>query len=91
MFTEKKMSNFWTMVSKIRPAKRSTSCQMDGYTEETDGLSYRAPPPTLNTSITFNNIQHPNILRIISPNNSQTLSNTQHTRQTDPLTEQRKI
>ena len=32
--------------------------------------------------------QHSNILRIISPNNSQTLPNTQHTRQTDPLTEQ---
>ena len=48
------------------------------------GLSNRAPPPTLNSSTTFNNkIQpHPNILRIVSPNNSQTLLNTQHTRQT---------
>ena len=46
-----------------------------------DGLSNRAspPPPTLNTSITFNNkiTTTPNILRIVSPNNSQTLSNTQ--------------
>ena len=30
-----------------------------------------------------------NTLRIVSPNNSQTLSNTQHTRQTDTPTEQR--
>ena len=37
-FTEKKMSNFWTMVSKIRRAKRSTACQMDGHTNETDIL-----------------------------------------------------
>ena len=37
------------------------------------GLSNRAPPHTLNTSITFNNkiaTQHPNTLRIVSPNNS---------------------
>ena len=32
------MSNFWTMVSKIRRAKRSTACQMDGHTNETDIL-----------------------------------------------------
>ena len=31
-FTEKKISNFWTMVSKVRPAKRITACQMDGHT-----------------------------------------------------------
>ena len=37
-FTEKKMSNFRTMVSKIRRAKRSTACQMDGHTNETDIL-----------------------------------------------------
>ena len=37
------------------------------------GLSNRAPPHTL---------------RIVSPNNSQTLSSTQHTKQTDTLTEQ---
>ena len=46
------------------------------------GLSNRAPPTTLNKSITFNNkiATHPNILRIVSPNNSQTLSNMQHTK-----------
>ena len=37
-FTEKRMSNFWTMVSKIRRAKRSTACQMDGHTNEIDIL-----------------------------------------------------
>ena len=57
------------------------------------GLSNRAPPHTLNTSITFNNkiatsLLHPHTLRIVSPNNSQTLSSTQHTKQTDTLTEQ---
>ena len=31
---------------------------------------------------------HPNTLRIVSPNNSQTLSNPQHTKQTDTLAEQ---
>ena len=39
----------------------------------------------------IHNIQQPNsnyTLRIVSPNNSQTLSNTQHTKQTDTLTEQ---
>ena len=35
MFTGK-MSNFWTMVSKTRRAKRSTACQMGGHTDETD-------------------------------------------------------
>ena len=55
------------------------------------GLSNRASPHTLNTSITFNNkiaTIHPHTLRIVSPNNSQTLSSTQHTKQTDTLTEQ---
>ena len=54
-------------------------------------LSNIAPPLTLNTSITFSNKeqQHPNTLRIVSPNTSQTLSNTQHTRQTDTPTEKR--
>ena len=37
-FTEKKISIFWTMVSKIRRAKRSTACQMDGHMNETDIL-----------------------------------------------------
>ena len=37
-FTEKKMSNLWTMVSKIIRAKQSTACQMDGHTNETDIL-----------------------------------------------------
>ena len=37
-FTENKMSNFWTMVSKIRRANRSTACEIDGYTNEIDIL-----------------------------------------------------
>ena len=37
-FTEKKMSNFWTMVSTIKRARQSTACQMDGHTDETDIL-----------------------------------------------------
>ena len=37
-FTEKKMSNSWTMVSKIRRAKQITACQIDGHTDETDIL-----------------------------------------------------
>ena len=37
-FTKEKMSNIWTMVSKIRRAKRSTAYQMDGHTDETDIL-----------------------------------------------------
>ena len=41
------------------------------------GLSNRAPPTTLNNSITLNN-KITNILRIVSPNNSQTLAYTQH-------------
>ena len=51
------------------------------------GLSNREPPHTLNTSITFNNkiATTPKHMRIVSPNNSQTLSNT---KQTDTLTEQ---
>ena len=32
------MSNILTMVCKIRRAKRSTACQMDDYTDETDIL-----------------------------------------------------
>ena len=54
------------------------------------GLSNRAPPHTLNTSIAFNNkiATTPNTLRIVSANNSQILSDTQHTKQTDTLTEQ---
>ena len=54
------------------------------------GQSDRAPPPTLNTSITFNNkiaTTHKHIATCFT-NNSQTLSNTKHTRQADPLTEQ---
>ena len=53
------------------------------------GLSKGAPPTTHNNSITFNNkiINTPkHIFRIVSLNNSQTPSNTQHTKQTDPLT-----
>ena len=37
-FTENKMSNFWTMVSKIRRAKRSTAGQMNGHMNEIDIL-----------------------------------------------------
>ena len=48
------------------------------------GLSNRAPPSTLNTSLTFNN-------KITTPNHiancfNKQFTNTQHTRQTDPLT-----
>ena len=54
------------------------------------GLSNRAPPHTLNTSITLNNkiATTPKHIANFSPNNSQTLLNTQHTKQTDTLTEQ---
>ena len=34
-FTEKKMSNVWTLVSRVRRAKRSTACQMVEHTDET--------------------------------------------------------
>ena len=53
------------------------------------GISNRAPPPTLNTYRTFNNkiTTTTNILGIASSDPLQT-RNTQHTRQTDPLTEQ---
>ena len=46
-------------------------------------LSNRAPPLTLNTSITFDNKITTTYYKLFH----QTLSNTQHTRQTDPLTE----
>ena len=52
-------------------------------------LSNRAPPPTINVSITLSN-KTANTSRIVSPNNSQTLSSKQQTRQTDTLTEQHK-
>ena len=54
------------------------------------GLSNREPPHTLNTSITFNNKIATTPKHIVKqlPNNSQTLSSTQHTKQTDTLTEQ---
>ena len=37
-FTEKKMSNIWSMITKIRRANRSTACPMDGQTAEIDIL-----------------------------------------------------
>ena len=52
------------------------------------GLSNRAPPPTVNTSITFNNHTQIYCELYHQTNHTQTLSNTQHTRQTDTLTEQ---
>ena len=55
------------------------------------GISTRAPPPTLNTAITFNNkivITSKHIANYFTKH-SQTLSNTQHIRQTDSPTEQR--
>ena len=54
------------------------------------GLSNRVPPHTLNTSITFNNkiATTPKHIANCFTKYSQTLSNTQHTKQTDTLTEQ---
>ena len=47
--------------------------------------SNRAPPPILNTSITFDNkITTTHIANCFT----KQVTNTQHTRQTDPLTEQ---
>ena len=61
--TEKKMSNLWTMVSKIRRAKRSTACQMDGPTNETDILQIFAVKYNLNyNSIRYDCIDMGNIL-----------------------------
>ena len=53
------------------------------------GLSNRALPRTLNTSITLNNkiTTTPKLVSNCSQKKSQTLENTQYTRQTDPLTE----
>ena len=53
------------------------------------GLANRAPPPTLNTSITFNNKIATTPKHIANCFTKQ-LTNTQHTRQTDPLTVQHK-
>ena len=56
------------------------------------GLSNRAPPTTFNNSITFNN-KITNTSKHIAncfTKHLQTLSNTQHTKQTDPLTGQHK-
>ena len=50
------------------------------------GLSNRAPPPTLNTSITFNNKIATTPKQIANCFTKQ-FTNTQHTRQTDILTE----
>ena len=55
--------------------------------ENIHGLSNRTPSLTLNTSITFNNkltTTHKNILNCFI----KQFTNTQHTRQTNPLTEQ---
>ena len=56
------------------------------------GLFNRAPSTTLNNSITFNNkiANTPKHIANCFTNNSQTLSSTQHTKQTDPLTDQHK-
>ena len=51
------------------------------------GLSNRAPPPTLNTSITFSNKIATTPKHIANYFTIQ-FTNTQHTRQTDTLTEQ---
>ena len=54
------------------------------------GLSNRAPPHTLNTSITFNNkiATTPTHIANCFTKQFTTLSSTQHTKQTDTLTEQ---
>ena len=55
------------------------------------GLSNGAPPTTLNNFITFNNkITNTLIVNCFTNTNSQKLLNTQHTKQTDPLTGQHK-
>ena len=53
-------------------------------------LSNRAPPHTLSTSVTFGNkvATTPTHIANVSPNSSQTLSSTQHTKQADTLAEQ---
>ena len=38
LFTEKKMNNFWSSMSKIRGNKRGSVHQMDGFNDETDIL-----------------------------------------------------
>ena len=53
------------------------------------GLSNRAPPPTLNTSITFSNKRATTPKHIANYFTKQ-FTNTQQTRQTDTLTEQYK-
>ena len=53
------------------------------------GLSNRAPPHTLNTSITFNNKIATTPKHIANCFTKQ-FTNTQHTKQTDTLTERRK-
>ena len=52
------------------------------------GLTNRAPPTTLNNIIIFNSkiTTAPKHITNVSPNKSQTMSDTQHTKQTDPLT-----
>ena len=57
------------------------------------GISNRTPPTSHNNSITFNNkiTNTPkHIANCFTKQISQTLSNTQHTKQTDPLTGQHK-
>ena len=51
------------------------------------GISNRAPPPTLNTSITFNN-KIATTPKHIAKFFTKQFTNTQHTRQTDTLTGQ---
>ena len=62
------------------------------YMEDHTWSINRAPPPTLNNSITINNkiSNTPKHIANCFAKHSQTLSNTQHTKQTDPLTGQHK-
>ena len=53
------------------------------------GLSNRAPPTTLNNSITLNN-KITNTTKHIANCFTKPFTDTQHTKQTDPLTEQHK-
>ena len=60
---EKKMSHFWTMVSKIRRAKRSIACQMDGHTDETDILQiFAVEYNMIHNSVRYDCIYMDNIL-----------------------------
>ena len=71
------------IVSKITPRNRHNT---HIHWKTIYALSNRAPPPTLNTSITFSN-QIVTKLKHIANSFTKQFTNTRHTRQTDTLTE----